>query len=68
MLIRTLLDSGDLDIVAFVETWCTAMPSWIADCVQYQVVWLDGMVSAGRGRDKRGICVFVKKGIRISGI
>ena len=51
-----------------VETWCTGTPAWFNTIRNYSVVNLDGIPAIGRGRDKRGICLFVKKGVRLSGI
>jgi hypothetical protein len=35
MLIRIIIDNGDLHIAAFVETWCTSLPKWATDCTKY---------------------------------
>lgn len=52
--------------MAFVESWELTVPDWHRN---YHCIHLAARpATAGKGRNSRGIVVFVKKTIRVSGI
>jgi hypothetical protein len=57
-----------MDIFAFCETWCESLPTWCTSLHDYQVLSLPAYRNYSRGRAMRGLCVFVKKHLRVSGI
>ena len=67
-LVRTILSSGDIHILAFVKTWCIDTPTWCFSISDYYIVKLYGIVTTSKGRDKRGIILFIKRGVPISSV
>lgn len=67
-LVRHLLDMCTYDVVALVETWVPSVPTTL-DCNGYYCLTLSALPRTGsKGRDSRGLLVFIKKHIRISSI